>query len=168
ARLGVAMLASFAGVWAVAEPSFGASRLVIAVCLFSALCSALARIWLRRMGPNESSEAIVFHFMAVATVVLGLMSIPCWKTPDLESTAFLVLTGVTGGLAQLAMTRAYALDQAPRVSAVGYAGVVFTRLFAAPVFDEIPSPLQIAGSLLVIGSGVSMALGGTRAARTEN
>src|SRR6185437_6743645 len=64
ARLGVAMLASFAGVWAVAEPSFGASRLVIAVCLFSALCSALARIWLRRMGPNESSEAIVFHFMA--------------------------------------------------------------------------------------------------------
>ena len=45
---------------------------------------------------------------------------------------------VTGGLAQLAMTRAYALDRAARVSALTFVGIVFTYLLAVPVFGERP------------------------------
>jgi drug/metabolite transporter (DMT)-like permease len=119
-------------------------------------------MWLRRMGPGESSEAIVFHFMAVGMVSLGVLAIPVWRTPDARSLGFLLFTGLSGGFAQLAMTRAYALDRAARVSAVGYTGVVCTRLLAIPLFGESPSILQVAGSALVVAAGVGMALGGKR------
>jgi drug/metabolite transporter (DMT)-like permease len=153
---------AFVGILVVAQPSFRVSAGVLGVCVLSAVCTAFAMTWLRKMGPGESSEAIVFHYMCVATVTLALASIPVWKTPDLHSLAFLLFTGVTGGLAQLAMTRAYSLDDAARVSAIGYSGVVFTRLFALPVFGEVPSVAQIAGSVLVIGAGVVLALRGRR------
>jgi drug/metabolite transporter (DMT)-like permease len=154
---------SFAGVGAVARPSFHASAFVVGVCLTSALSTALAMMWLRRIGPGESSEAIVFHFMAVGTVTLGLMAIPVWRTPDASSAGFLLITGLSGGLAQLAMTRAYSLDGAARVSAVGYTGIVCTRLVAIPLFGEIPSALQVAGSAVVVAAGVAMALSGRKA-----
>jgi drug/metabolite transporter (DMT)-like permease len=153
----LAILASFAGVWAVAQPSFSVSPGVLGVCVFASVCTALAMTWLRRMGPGESSEAIVFHFMSVGTAVLGLAAIPVWHTPDLPSATSLLWMGVAGGLGQLAMTRAYSLDQAARVSAFGYAGVVFARLFALPIFGEVPRAAQIVGSLLVVGAGAATA-----------
>jgi drug/metabolite transporter (DMT)-like permease len=153
----LAVLTSFAGVWAVAAPSFHASSAVLGVCVFASVCSALAMTWLRRIGPGESSEAIVFHFMSVATAALGLAAIPVWSTPDLRSATFLLLMGAAGGLGQLAMTRAYSLDQAARVSGFSYAGVVFARLLALASFGEVPRAAQVLGSLLVVGAGVAMA-----------
>jgi drug/metabolite transporter (DMT)-like permease len=68
-------------------------------------------------------------------------------------------TGLFGGLAQIAMTRAYGLDRAARVSALSYSGVVFTRALAMPIFGEAPSFVQATGSLLVVAAGVFLALG---------
>jgi drug/metabolite transporter (DMT)-like permease len=161
---GVALAISlaFLGILAVARPSLQASSGELGVCLLSAVCTAFAMMWLRRMGPGESSEAIVFHFMWVGTLALGVASVPVWKTPDLHGATFLLFTGITGGLAQLAMTRAYSKDHAARVSAVGYSGVVFARLFALPVLGEVPSVAQVAGSVLVVVAGVVLALSGRR------
>jgi drug/metabolite transporter (DMT)-like permease len=156
----VAIVVSFAGIVAVAQPSLEGSAGVLGVAVGAALCTAFAMMWLRRMGPGESAEAIVVHFMAFGTASLALASIPVWHTPDLRDALALLFTGATGGLAQLAMTRAYSLDDAARVSATGYSGVVFTRLLAFPVFGEIPSGEQLAGSLLVIAAGVLLALRG--------
>lgn len=154
----IAIAVSFAGVVAVAQPSLSASSGMVGVCVFSAVCTAFAMMYLRRMGPGETGEAIVFHFMTFGTLVLGLLSVPVFRVPDGRSLAFLLFTGLTGGLAQLAMTRAYSLDGAARVAAVGYAGVVFTRLFAFPAFGEVPSAAQLAGSALVVGAGVTLAM----------
>jgi drug/metabolite transporter (DMT)-like permease len=52
------------------------------------------------------------------------------------------------------MTRAHTLDHAARVSAMTFSSVVFARLLAVPIFGEVPSLTQVAGSLLVIASGV--------------
>jgi drug/metabolite transporter (DMT)-like permease len=153
-RVAIAIGVAFLGIVAVAQPSFRASPGVLAIGVLAALCTAFAMAWLRKLGPGESSEAIVFHFMCFGTVALALATVPVWVTPDVPSAIYLAATGVTGGLAQLAMTRAYALDDAARVSAIGYSGVVFARLFALVVFAEVPNGLQLAGSALVIAAGV--------------
>jgi drug/metabolite transporter (DMT)-like permease len=156
-RVAVAIGVAFLGIVAVAQPSFHASWGVLVVGVLSALFTAFAMSWLRKMGPGESSEAIVFHYMCFATATLALATVPVWVTPDLRSAGFLLFTGVAGGLGQLTMTRAYSLDDAARVSAIGYSGVVFARLFALPVFGEVPNAVQLAGSLLVIGAGLLLA-----------
>ena len=159
----VAVAVAFIGILIVTKPSFESSRWVVIVGTLTALGSALAMMWLRKIGPGESSEAIVFHFMCVGSVALAFASIPVWRTPDSRSLLLLAMTGLAGGFAQLALTRAYSRDNAARVSVVGYSQIVFVRVIAFPLFGEVPSLVQVAGSVLVVGSGVILALRG----RTE-
>jgi len=154
ARSGWALALGFCGIVIVAQPSFSTAGHVVAAGAGAALASALAMVWLRRIGPSESSEAIVFHFSCIGFGAMLLASLPVWKTPSAGDAPALVFMGLSGGLAQIAMTRAYALDHAARVSIVGFSGVVLMRLLAVPVFGEIPSGMQAAGSLLVIASGI--------------
>jgi drug/metabolite transporter (DMT)-like permease len=149
----VALALGLSGIALVAQPSFNVAGHLVAAGTGAALAAALAMIWLRRIGPNESSEAIVFHFTSVGFVAMLLASLPVWRAPTARDALWLAFMGMTGGLAQIAMTRAYALDKAARVSVMGLSGVAIMRLLAVPVFGEVPSPLQATGSLLVIGSG---------------
>lgn len=160
ASVAIGMVFAFAGVVFVARPSFQTAPWVVSIGALTALGSALAMMWLRKIGPGESPEAIVFHFMCVGSVAMVLASIPVWKMPDTRSLVFMATTGLSGGLAQLALTRAYSSDNAARVSVMGYSNIVFVRALALPVFGELPSLAQIAGSLLVIGSGVLLGLRG--------
>ena len=109
---------------------------------------------MRQIRPSESSEAVVLYFSLFGTLVMLCISIPVWETPDPITGLFLVLTGLSGGFAQVAMTRAYSLDRAARISALNYLGIIFTNLFAIPVFGGLPGIWQIAGSGLVILSGL--------------
>jgi drug/metabolite transporter (DMT)-like permease len=59
----------------------------------------------------------------------------------------------------MAMTRAYSLHRAAPVTALSGLGIILTYLMAIPVFGERPTDWQVAGSLLVIGAGVLLALG---------
>jgi drug/metabolite transporter (DMT)-like permease len=160
-----ALVMGFTGIGLVAQPSFSTAGQLVAVGTMTAVSSALAMIWLRRIGPNESSEAIVFHFACIGAVTMILASVPVWRTPDARQALVLAGTGFCGGLGQLAMTRAYALDRAARVSALGYSGVVFTRALGFPFFGEVPTLTQILGSILVIASGVILSFGGAALAR---
>jgi len=160
-----ALACGFAGIALVARPSFSSAGHLVAIGVSTAMASATAMIWLRRMGPSESSEAIVFHFARVGFVTMALASVPVWKTPGGRDLLVLGGTGLAAGLAQIAMTRAYSLDRAARVGAIGYSGVVFARAFALPFFGEVPDAVQALGSVLVIGSGVALALGRRAIAR---
>jgi drug/metabolite transporter (DMT)-like permease len=163
--LAFALVLGFAGIGLVAQPSFSTAGHLVAVGAMTAVSSALAMIWLRRIGPNESSEAIVFHFACVGSCVMILASLLVWRTPTPREALVLAGTGLCGGLGQLLMTRAYALDRAARVSALGYSGVVFTRALGLALLGELPTPTQGLGSLLVIGSGVLLSFGETALAR---
>ena len=156
-RVWVALPVAFVGVAAVVQPTFHIAANVAAVALLAAALSAMAMIWLRRIGPGESSEAIVFHFSSFAALVSGLLALPTMRLPDARGALTLAGTGLTGGLAQLALTRAYALDKAARLAGFSYLGIIFTEILAAVFLDERPSFAQIAGSLLVIGAGVYLA-----------
>jgi drug/metabolite transporter (DMT)-like permease len=159
ASTAVALALGFSGIVVVVQPSLSTATdpqvaHVVGAGMAAALASAFAMIWLRRIGPTESSEAIVLHLSCVGFVAMLLASVPVWRTPTARDALALGLMGLSGGLAQIAMTRAYSLDHAARVSAMTFSSVVFMRLLALPVFGESPGPLQAVGSLLVIGSGI--------------
>jgi drug/metabolite transporter (DMT)-like permease len=155
---GLALALGFLGIAMVAQPSFSTAGHITAAGAGAALASALAMVWLRRIGPSESSEAIAVHFSCIAFVAMLLLALPVWRTPSVHDAMALTFMGLCGGLAQIAMTRAYSLDHAARVSIMTFSSVVFMRLLAVPVFGEIPSWLQAAGSLLVITAGAVLGL----------
>ncbi|HEX5633163.1 MAG TPA: DMT family transporter [Gemmatimonadales bacterium] len=161
--VGTAVLVAFAGVVLVLEPSFRSALDVALVATLGAVLYAFAMIYLRRLGAGESHEAVVMHFSLVALAVMAALAIPGWEPPTARDALWLVATGLFGGLAQLAMTRAYALDGATRIATVTYLGIVFTHLLAIPVFGERPGVTQVLGAVLVIGAGLLL----VRSARAE-
>ena len=153
-RVWVALAIASAGIVLLVRPSFTIAAPVAAVATAGAFFYALAMIWLRRIGPAESHEAVVLHFSLVALGTMLLLALPTWTWPDGRSGLYLLGAGLGGGGAQLAMTRAYSLHRAAPVTALSTLGVVFTWLLALPVFPERPSMHQIAGTILVLAATV--------------
>ena len=149
-RLWVALGLTFAGIVALLQPAFAIAWPVVLVATLGALSYAMAMIWLRRIGPGESHEAVVLHFSLTGLVTMLLLSLPVWRWPDAHGMLYLLGAGLGGGGAQLAMTRAYAVQRAAPVTALASLGIVFTYLLALPLFPEHPTGWQVAGSLLVI------------------
>jgi drug/metabolite transporter (DMT)-like permease len=161
----VALVVSFFGVMAVARPTFHVAGPVFFVALSAAVFAALAMISLRRLGPNETGEAVVLHFSLFGALVLSLLAVPVFRVPDARGAFFLVGTGLVAGVAQLAMTRAYSLASAVTVATLSYLSVVITRFFAWPIFHERPSLSQLLGTFCVIGAGALLA---TQRVRMKN
>ena len=145
---------ALAGVALVLQPSFESAIGVAMIATLGAFLYSIALISLRRLGGGETHEAVVFHFSCVALATMTALAIPGWRTPTPHGLLWLVATGITGGLAQLAMTRAYSLDRAARVSTLTFLGIVFTHLLAIPIFGEHPGWSQAVGAVLVMGAGV--------------
>jgi drug/metabolite transporter (DMT)-like permease len=152
AAVGAAVLLGFTGIVAVVRPSLGAEIPVALIATLGAVFYALAMIWLRKIGPGETHEAVVLHFSLVAFCVCLASSIPVWHWPHWPATGFLLGAGLAGGGAQIAMTRAYSLARAAPVTAMSGLGIVFTYLLALPIFGGQPDAWQVAGSLMVIAA----------------
>ena len=158
-RVTLAIALGFAGILAVVRPSLELALPVAAIATLGAGFYALAMIWLRKIGPGESNEAIVFHFSLVALTVTTTLAIPVWEWPDWRGGLALLGVGLAGGGGQMAMTRAYSLHRAAPITELSGLGIVLTHLLAIPVFGDRPTGWQVAGSLLVIGAGVLLASG---------
>ena len=159
-RVAIAISLVFAGVVAVVGPSFGIAAPVAAVAMCGAILYAFAMIWLRRMGPGETGAAVVLHFSTVGLCAMLTFAIPVWVWPDARGALLLLGAGLTGGGAQIAMTRAYSLHRAAPLAALSGLGIVLTHLFAIPLFGEQPGLWQVAGSILVIAASVMLAQSG--------
>jgi drug/metabolite transporter (DMT)-like permease len=154
AHVGLAVLLGFAGIVAVVHPAFGGDIPVALIATLGAVFYALAMIWLRKIGPGESHEAVVLHFSLVAFVAFLALSIPDWRWPTWPGAGLVLGAGLAGGGAQIAMTRAYSLARAAPVTAMSGLSIVFTYLLAIPVFGDQPTAWQTAGSFLVIAASL--------------
>jgi drug/metabolite transporter (DMT)-like permease len=158
-RVTLAIVLVFAGIVVVVGPSFGIAAPVAAIAIAGAVLYALALIWLRKIGPGETPQAVVLHFSIVGLCAMLAFAIPVWEWPDARGGLLLLGAGLTGGGAQIAMTRAYSLHRAAPLAALSGLGIVLTHLLAIPVFGDRPTGWQIAGSLLVIGASLLLAMG---------
>lgn len=132
-------------------PSAGVTLLV---AVGGALSTSIAMMFLRRLGRTESPEVIAFHFSLFAAITLGVLSLFDLRVPSMRDAVCMLGAGLAAGFAQLAMTRAYSLENAARVGGVSYLSVVVSALLGVVVFGERPSGIAIAGMLLVVAGGI--------------
>jgi drug/metabolite transporter (DMT)-like permease len=166
----VALALSLAGVVLVLHPSFvfgdhaartiaplhggPSARVTAGVAVLTAFTSSLAMMMLRRVGRTETPEAVAAHFSIFAAIALAIVSIFDLRVPTLRDAGFMIAAGVCAGFAQLAMTKAYALEAAAKVAGMSYLAVVTSALLGAAVLREVPSLTAVAGMVLVIAGGV--------------
>lgn len=158
-----AVLLGVVGVLIVLSPRLGgvgpegyAAReiLGVVVVLGSAVFTALAQIFIRKMVATEQTAAIVFYFSVTATV-MSLATIPFgWVLPDPTSAALLILAGLLGGVGQIFLTESYREAQASVVAPFEYISIVFAIVIGYWVFDEVPSQTTLTGAAIVVFAGI--------------
>ena len=146
----------FVGVLLVLQPSFGAGQsLGAAAGLLSGLLSATAYWYVRDLARQGEPEwRIVFYFslsvLAIGTggsVLIGFTA----HTP--AGAALLAAVGITALLAQLAMTRAYALGHALLTASLQYSAIVFSATLGVIIFADRIALAGWIGMAIIIGSG---------------
>lgn len=170
-RTAAGIAVGFAGVIVLVGPSFGSALAPALAALAGAFSYGFALIFLRRIGPSESGEAVAFHvslvsgtvMLLLATLGVGQQRVTAMHPP----LSLLALGGAAaaGGLGQIALTRAYAAERAARLGAVSYAGVALTYAMELALLRRLPTPAQLLGASLIVGAGLVVAADRGTAAR---
>ncbi|BAL23534.1 DMT family transporter [Azoarcus sp. KH32C] len=155
------VLLGFAGVVLLLKPTLQSEQWIGAAAgLGSALLASVAYISVRELGrAGEPELRTVFWFSGVTT----LLGIP-WalsgdlQAIDLKGAATLIGVGLFGGMAQLAMTRAYRLGKTIVAANLAYTTVIFSSLFGMLLWNEV-LPFDAWGAIvLIIASGAAVSL----------
>lgn len=132
---------------------FGVITAVVATILM-----AVASILVRNMTKTEKNAAIIFYFF-VATSVFSLASLYWgWVIPDWSVLGLLILSGLLGGVAQIAMTQAFRLTEASLLAPFDYFNMVWALILGILIFGEFPSPAVLIGGAIVVMAGLFVIL----------
>lgn len=150
-----AVLLGFAGVTVVVNPgSWAVPPLGVAVGLTAATVVSGVSITLRQIGRTESATTTVFWFTILSTGALGLLMPFAARAHDAETFALLAALGLSGGLAQMALTASLRLAPVSVVMPMDYSNLVWAALIGWLVFATLPSPTLWLGAPLIIASGL--------------
>ncbi|MDO5090456.1 MAG: DMT family transporter [Cardiobacteriaceae bacterium] len=152
-----ALLLGLTGVAVILKPGFADGQ---ELGLFSALASGALAGWaylqvreLSRIG--EPAWRIVFYFALICTLTCALIvTLQGWHRPEWRAVPYLFAIGATALIAQLALTRAYAVGPKFTVAAMNYLTVIFSAVMAHYLFHESLGVQEFIGMGIIISSGL--------------
>lgn len=150
-----AVLVGFAGVLVVLQP--GGSHISLfggSVAIVAAMLTASVTVVLRRLGATERAPTIVFWFALTSLLPLGLAMLRVGQFHDAATWGLLLLMGVAGGIAQLALTASLRLAPVALVMPMDYTGLLWASLIGFILFYEWPSVATWLGAPVIIASGL--------------
>ena len=160
-RLVASVLVGFAGVALVLRPTIDQQQLWHGfVGLLSGVLAALAYLQVTALGrAGEPEERTVFYFsVGGALAGFGITLVTGFGSHSWRGVALLVAIGLLATTAQLMMTRAYAIGRTLSNATLQYAGIAFSFIFGALIFDDAITPMAAAGIVLIVGAGLAATL----------
>ena len=169
----IAIVLGFVGIVLIAQPEAGGFDKYDILGIFSGIGAALAYTSIRELRKYYDTRAIVMSFMGVGTVApLALMLITPYLNvsedfdwmfaqfvmPHGVQWGYVTAVGVFATISQLLMTKAYELTKAGIVGTISYTNIVFAVVIGVMLGDPIPDIWTTLGIILVIMSGLLVAL----------
>lgn len=168
-----AIIVGFIGIVFVAQPQGGSFDKYDVLGIFSGIGAALAYTSIRELRTYYDTRAIVMSFMLVGTVApLILMLITPYVSvsedfdwmfaefvmPQGVEWGYVTAVGIFATISQLLMTKAYELTKAGIVGTISYSNIVFAVIIGTMLGDPIPDIWTTFGIILVVISGLLVAL----------
>lgn len=153
-RRWAAVLVGFAGVLVMVRPGTEAFEPAYLIAIASAAIAGLVANTIRQIGRTEDSMTIVFYFMMFSTIATAPTLLFSWRTPDLTDLGLLLAFGIAGTAGQILMTHAYRSAPVAVVAPLEYTALLWAAIIGFVVWDEVLTVWTLAGSVLVIASGL--------------
>jgi len=150
----LAVAVGLIGVLVVMRPGLRDFSWYHAIPVAGALSWGFYQTLVRLVGRRDSADTTLVY-----TVVIGLAVTTCvgpffWKAPTLVGWGLLVLSGLMGAAAHLALIKAYEACSAPRLQPYGYTLVLWAILVGLVGLGEFPDAWTILGAAIIVGAGV--------------
>jgi drug/metabolite transporter (DMT)-like permease len=157
-----AVALGFTGIVLLLKPTLEANQWFGAmVGMGSGLISSIAYVNVRELGRLGETEVRTVLWFSLVTALFGLpwaMLEDSLHPPTGDTALILLGVGGFGGLAQLAMTRAYRYGKTIVAANLAYTTVVFSSLFGVLLWQEHLASSAITAIGIIIGSGVLVSL----------
>ena len=150
----IAVSIGFAGVIVVLQPGGGTLNIVALIGLAGGALAALAKTSLRRLGKTEPTVRVVFYFATIGSLVSAIPMLLAWQPLNNEQWFKLMALGLFGTLAQLLLTRGYAIAPPGRMSPLTYTSVIFGAAYGYLFWGEVPASTFVIGALMIAFAGV--------------
>ncbi len=156
-----AILAGFLGVIIAVYParsSGGSAWIGVAACAVCVSCFSIAIVWSRVISQTEQAETVTF-FSGLVTAAAGLTGMIVHAVPtSTRLLAALLAMGLLGTVGNLCVYTALKYTTAATVSQYHYTQLVSGAIVAYLIFHEKPTAWMLTGALLIVLSGLYIAL----------
>ncbi len=132
----------------------GQANLAVPVALLGSFTTAVAMLGLHRLRTVDA-RSVVAHFSGLASLVLSVWVFVhphiAARTTFSGATLLLLLgVGITGTIAQVMLTKAFASGPPARISVLSLSQVVFAMIFDLTLGGRVLAPSTLLGFLLVL------------------
>jgi drug/metabolite transporter (DMT)-like permease len=150
-----AVVVGFVGVLLIMRPGTGGFHPAILLAFCNAVLYALFNLLTRRLAAVDSAEATQFLSALAAAALLTPFGIAVWRTPASSTEWGLIgLLGVAGGLGHWLLAVAHRFAPASVLGPFLYQQILWMTLFGWLVFGDVPGVPVVAGTAVVIASGL--------------
>ena len=133
------------------EGMFTAGGLAI---LGAAGCYAIGAITVRLLARRDSVQAMVFWFLVLLSVGSGALALRQW-TPLQASDGWTIAgVGVSGSLAQIALTEAFRRGEASLIAPLEYTALVWAVGLDVALWGVLPDAATWTGAGIIVASGL--------------
>jgi drug/metabolite transporter (DMT)-like permease len=150
----LAVVVGMIGVVIVVRPGMRDFSWFHAVPVIGALSWGFYQTLVRLVSRRDSSDTTLAY-----TVVIGLALTTCvgpffWTEPSWVGWGLLLLSGLLGAGAHLALIKAYEACSASRLQPYGYTLVLWAIVVGLVGLGEFPDAWTLAGAAIIVGAGV--------------
>jgi drug/metabolite transporter (DMT)-like permease len=153
-RRWMAVVVGFFGVLIAAQPSAAGISAGALYALAAALFYALTLVTSRQLSTTESSHTILFYYSLFVVVALGAWMPWVWVTPRWEDLWLIVFTGVAGSFGQFFLNQAFRYGEVSLLAPLDYSGLVWAGLLGFIVWGDVPTPVILVGSAIIMSAGI--------------
>ena len=152
---GMALLVGFCGVLIVAAPGADSFRIGALFALANAVLYGSVTAAVRGMTTTESTQTLTMYQMLFMAIFF-LLALPIFgfAWPNGHDDAAMIAAGILNGFGQYWWTRALSLAPPAAVGPFYYFSLVWAMILGFVFWGDIPGVSLIAGSAIVVGSGL--------------
>jgi drug/metabolite transporter (DMT)-like permease len=156
----IAVLTGFFGVLIVMRPGFAEVDGYALLALLTGATFALVLLVTRMLAVASPPTVTATWTASIGILVLSLALPYIWVTPNMEQMIVLAALSILAATSQLMTMHAFSKAGAAVLAPFGYSEIVTATIVGLVMFGNLPDPVTWAGIVVIVGSGVFIAIAG--------
>ena len=121
--------------------------------LLASICYAVGAITVRLLAQRDSIQSMVFWFLVILSLGAGMLALPQWVPIRAADAWTIAGIGLTGSLAQVALTEAFRRGEASLIAPFEYTALVWTIGLDLTLWGMLPDNMTWLGAGIIVASG---------------